>query len=483
MIRSNLSKRSMLFARPALGLALALGVVAGGMAATPAMAQKDNKQKAPAAPKIKMTKAFEPVYGAMKKSWDEAKVRPDVVAAIAQVKTTASAVDTATTRSAQRTAEANFQAAQTALKGLVQPQISQFTAMAGQAADNNDKYAAGLIGLDMGLTMLDQQIQRQGIQLQLDSGFVEPARIPLYNYYVGKFAYNVKEYMPARAALEKAINGGYHDGEAGRFLAETYFAQNDAAGGLASLRNSLDLAAKAGKPVSIPALQRGLKVSSDAIIGDQAVWFGSALLKAQPNTPNWQSAFTAIRRAGKFEKSANLDLARLVDRIGAYENGADYMELIQIGTDLALPKEVLAVTAKGIAAGKLNASDIAVADPKRLAETRIKADTDTGLLRSYERDAALPTAKLATITGAADSFLSYQDPAKAEQFYKLALTKPGVDTATITTRLGIAQYDQGKYAEAAATFRQVTGTRGMIAALWAVQADLKAAPAPAAPAA
>ena len=49
-------------------------------------------------------------------------------------------------------------------------------------------------------------IQRQGIQLQLDSGFVEPARIPLYNYYVGKFAYNVKDYMPARAALERAIS-------------------------------------------------------------------------------------------------------------------------------------------------------------------------------------------------------------------------------------------------------------------------------------
>lgn len=71
MTRLNQSKRSLQFARPALGLALALGVVAGGMAAAPALAhQKDSKQKTPAAPKIKMTKPFEPVYGAKEKALD-----------------------------------------------------------------------------------------------------------------------------------------------------------------------------------------------------------------------------------------------------------------------------------------------------------------------------------------------------------------------------------------------------------------------------
>ena len=40
---------------------------------------------------------------------------------------------------------------------------------------------------------------------------------------------------------------------------------------------------------------------------------------------------------------------------------------------------------------------------------------------------------------------------------------PGVRCATV---LGIAQYDQGKYAEAKANFEKVTGPRQAVARLW-----------------
>ena len=63
-----------------------------------------------------------------------------------------------------------------------------------------------------------------------------------------------------------------------------------------------------------------------------------------------------------------------------------------------------------------------------------------------------------------------QKPVDAEQFYTLALAKPGVDTGRVLTRLGIAQADQGKYAEAQATFAKVQGPRQPIAQLWALYA-------------
>jgi hypothetical protein len=59
---------------------------------------------------------------------------------------------------------------------------------------------------------------------------------------------------------------------------------------------------------------------------------------------------------------------------------------------------------------------------------------------------------------------------------------PGADRATALTRLGIAQAEQGKFAEAKATFAQVEGARQPIAMLWSAYADQKAAAAaPAAP--
>jgi hypothetical protein len=90
------------------------------------------------------------------------------------------------------------------------------------------------------------------------------------------------------------------------------------------------------------------------------------------------------------------------------------------------------------------------------------------------------------VSGAGDAFLSYGEAAKAESLYTIALTKPGVDSNRVLTRLGIAQLDQGKAAEALANFAKVQGPRRPIAQLWAAYASQSAsgtaaaAPAPAA---
>jgi hypothetical protein len=44
----------------------------------------------------------------------------------------------------------------------------------------------------------------------------------------------------------------------------------------------------------------------------------------------------------------------------------------------------------------------------------------------------------------------------------------------VLTRLGIAQFDQGKYAESEATFNKVEGARKAIANLWAIYAAQQA---------
>jgi Flp pilus assembly protein TadD len=49
-----------------------------------------------------------------------------------------------------------------------------------------------------------------------------------------------------------------------------------------------------------------------------------------------------------------------------------------------------------------------------------------------------------------------------------------VDTARVLTRLGIAQSDQGKAAEAQATFAKVQGPRKPMAQLWSAYAAQKA---------
>ena len=127
----------------------------------------------------------------------------------------------------------------------------------------------------------------------------------------------------------------------------------------------------------------------------------------------------------------------------------------------------------------LKSSDVFVSEANTISAGRVQADTAD--LPKLAKDARAPGATVATLMAAGDAFLSYQKPADAEEFYTLALAKPGVDTPRVLTRLGIAQVDQGKTAEAQATFAKVEGARQAIARLWAVYALQAGKPAEATP--
>ena len=116
-----------------------------------------------------------------------------------------------------------------------------------------------------------------------------------------------------------------------------------------------------------------------------------------------------------------------------------------------------------------------VSEANTISAARVQADTAD--LPKLAKDARSPGATVATLMAAGDAFLSYQKPAEAEEFYALALAKPGVDTPRVLTRLGIAQADQGKTAEAQASFAKVEGARQAIARLWGIYAGQAGQPA------
>lgn len=470
MIRSTQSVR-----RSALALGLAIAATTGSLVLAPAAEAQRQQQAQP--PQLNFSRGFRTAAAPVLTAWTAAKARPDVVAAAGALTSAQTALNAATTRSARTSAQTGFDAAQQALIALVQPNIDQINGLTSHIENNDDRYQVGLMLLDVGQFTLSSPIQRRALTVQLESGKVPADKVPLFNYFIGKFAFMANDYPAARAAMLAATQGGYHAGEADWYLAETYFAENDAAGGLAILRAADELARREGRAASTTALQRGLSVANDAMKPDDAGFFGSRLVEVQPSTENWRQAIAAVRRTGGFDNSVLIDLVRLMPRTNSYDGMTDYLEFIQIANNLKYPRELLAVIQQGTAAGVLNDADPAVREARADANAREALDRSTNLLPDYERDARAANANVATIVGAADSFLSYGQTTKAEEFYALALTKPGVDSATVHTRLGIAQFDQGKFAEAAAHFGQVTGPRASIAQLWAVLSRQRATPA------
>ena len=122
-----------------------------------------------------------------------------------------------------------------------------------------------------------------------------------------------------------------------------------------------------------------------------------------------------------------------------------------------MSNEVAEVLDAGVQAGVFASGDAVLHRGQDASSTSARREDrrDAPGLATEARGAANGTAA----QNAGDVFLSLGSWAEAEEMYALALQKGGVDRDRTLTRLGIAQAQQGKKAEARATFEQVAGAR------------------------
>ena len=288
----------------------------------------------------------------------------------------------------------------------------------------------------------------------------------------GELAYRAEDWATARDRFQQALAAGYTENDLQGLIAETYFKANDNQGGLDYLQGVIDeQIASAGKPEE-NYLKRGLAVAYNADMYDRATAFSAMQARYYPSSTSWADAINIQRNFKDYEAQELLDLLRLSRRVDALTIEQDYVRYIDAADYRRLLQEVRDVAQEGLDSGVLVQGDTYVAEVISGANGRIQSDKSE--LPSLERDARAGGAKLTTVAAAGDAFLSYGEAAKAEEFYKKALTMPGVDTHRVRTRLGIAQLDQGRYDDAAATFAQVEGNRTAIANLWALYAQAQA---------
>lgn len=344
-------------------------------------------------------------------------------------------------------------------------------ALVAIAASEDEKFAAGQMAYNIGNKAKNVALQRQGIDMMLATGKLPPENIgPIY-VAAGQLAQNAKDFAAARSYYEKAGASGYTTNDPQILIAETYFAEDNATAGTAVLDKAIEAKIAAGQPVPEDWLKRGLAMAYNAKIAPQAMKYGMMYARNYPSVTSWGDAINIQRNLVDYEEQELLDLMRLAQRTGTLRTARDYVDYIDAADARRLPGEVSTVVEAGIAAGLLKTTDPYVTDVRATSKGRLAADKAE--LPKLERDARGGSATAVTAMAAGDVFLGYAEPAKAEEFYTIALTKPGVDTARALTRLGIAQADQGKFAEAQATFAKVEGNRKPIAALWSAYAAHK----------
>lgn len=458
--------RSKFFGRSALGLVLALGVVAGASVSTTAYA----KEKAPVVAKPQPSKGFIPPYQAAAAALDKASKNADITAAQTEVRNAETAYRNARGKDAKAQTKASLDAATAALNGKLSGELGLIEAAFAAVSNPDDKLLAGQLALNLGQTSLDKGLQRRGLQAMVDSGKLPPADMGKFNFYIGGISFDMKDFAAARTAFSAAIAGGYGENDIDYLLAEANLSDNLIPEGMRLLQVAID---KKGAAAPEDWLRRGMVVAYKSKSTDYSNTFGTRLVSLYPSTENWSLVIAVLRDLANFQSQESIDLLRLMERTRSFSEARDYVEYIQAADPRRLPGEVIKILDEGVAAGKLDPKDVFVSDARANSAGRIAPDKAS--FPALEKDARAANGTAATAMAAGDTFLSYDMPAKAIEMYQLALTRPGVDAPRVLTRLGIAQADAGQLAEAQATFAKVDGPRKPIAALWSVYAANKAA--------
>jgi len=451
---SSRHSRLALISRPGLALALAASAAGLALSISPAAAKEQS-----GAPKITLSPKFAPVYSDFAKKLEADKTRPDIVAA-------QQAAKAATTEAAQKAAQAQ-------LAGLVAAEKAQLATVAAAAVTPDDHYMAGQLELGLGGVAMDPALQRQALQDMIASGKSNPADAGKFQFYIGSFAHDAGDYPAAITALQAAQAAGYNDPQLHVLLADTYLKNNQLDKGLPALQHAIDLQKASGQPVPVSWYRSGVVAAYNAKLVEPTLSFGAGLIQEEPTQKNWSLLLEVVQRVAGYPPQEELDLMRLMGRTHSYAQREDYLEYIQAADARRFPGEVLDVISAGVSSGMLKASEQSVAEAKAIASSKVTADRAS--LPSLLRDGRAPGANVATTMAAADAALSYGQAAEALALYKIALGKPGVETARALTRMGIAQIDTGDYTGAQATFARITGPRVPLARLWTIYAAEKAA--------
>lgn len=344
-------------------------------------------------------------------------------------------------------------------------------ALVASLTNADERSAAGNLLLVVGQNLRDAALQRQGIELMLASGKVSPESQPQYYYYIGNFGLQLREYAAARTALRQAVALGYTPAAGTndpaldprtQILQSLFLEENFPE--LISSANEFVTAAGATAQVPELWLSYGLQGAIETENAEAALRFSQPLVRYYPTARNIRNAVRVVTSLGGVDNGPVLaDAQRLLFAADALGDRRDFVSYIASIDSRLMANETLRVLERGRSSGLLPQTDDYYAAEFAVANERAPAERRDG--PAMLADARSSTSGLEAYE-AGELYMSLGEYAQAETLYAMALEKGSTDRNRDLTRLGIAQFHQGKTAEAQATFAQVQGDRAAVAALW-----------------
>lgn len=347
------------------------------------------------------------------------------------------------------------------------------------AATEYERYLVARADFAIGAGQSNPARQLAAANAMIESNGIPAAEQARVYLAAGQLAYNSEQYAMAAERVQRAIELGSTAPNLSTLVIDAHFRAGQLDQGLAAFRSVVAAATAAGQkaPETIYSL-----VARELQEADRTAELMTVLVEranAYPTEANLRSSAliylqslppAATRPEEVYQRGLSIDALRLMRAANAMNDRRFYVELVSNLAEDALPNEVLAVTAEGVAAGLVPAEvpgegGDAFFDERRTTARDNLAEDRASLAGGERRALADPSARLSTRI--ADAYYAYENWAKAEELYTAALGKTEADTGLINLRIGQARYRAGNFAGALEAFARVTeGDRATLARLW-----------------
>lgn len=363
-----------------------------------------------------------------------------------------------------REASKAIQALQTAVNANDSAAIAVALPAAQAAAKSaDDRYVIGILQLKAAAAANDNAAIAAAIEAMLASGGVlEEEKYGLYINLAKSYA-AIKQDARANQAYQQALQISPNSVDAIAGIAEAKIAQGQAAEGIALLRKGIAEQSAGGTRAPESWYKRAVAVAYKAKDA-QAIDISRDWVRAYPTKANWSDAIAIYQNVGQLDESRSLDLLRL-KRVAGTLSAGDYFTYGDVAVRKGFAGEAKTVLEEGFAANLVKRSDPSFSQLYALAAQKTKGDRES-----------LPAAPAASATArqvlnVGDAYFGYGDYAKAVEFYRAALTRPGADADLVNLHLGMALARQGDKAGAKAALSAVGGENSAVAKYWLLYVD------------
>ncbi|MEP7351426.1 MAG: hypothetical protein ABI668_15965 [Sphingorhabdus sp.] len=367
---------------------------------------------------------------------------------------------------------------------------AMFPTVVASIQNDDDRYEAGILAINIGAQLKELAFQEQGIDLLLASA-TTPANIKTeYGFRKGGIAYDKKDYVTAEKYMIDAYNAGHRSGSIEVLISNAQSQQNKNTEAMVWLVKAIEASKAAGKPEKAYLIRAASLSAKAKDFTGAANWY-KELLRTENNPDYWHDALVFFDRSLTLNPEESLDLLRLMRATNALRFQQEYAQYLDSLSYIGVryPAEAVSVLDEGFAKGVISRSNVTFGE--RYSEAKARLAEDTATLANTVKPAKAPNAKGMLVSLTADSFFSHKDYNTAKELYELALSKGAVldkegrdQTDRTRFRLAMSKAFLGDYAGAKADFAMITGSnRKAVAEYWTMYIDQKAATPAAQPAA